>query len=101
MKPMKVTKEKFEELLQGGKPILLDFYATWCGPCRMIAPILEDLAEEREDILVLKADVGEERELAAEFGVMSIPTLVAFKGGQEYRRVTGARPKAALIALFD
>ena len=101
MKAIKVTKAQFEEYLQGGKPILLDFYADWCGPCRMVAPILQELAEEREDILVLKANVDEERELAAEFGVMSIPTLVAFKDGHAYRRVTGARPKAALIALFD
>ena len=101
MKVLEVTKENFDALMQSGKPVLLDFYATWCGPCRMVAPIVHEIAEERADILVGKVNVDEAHELAERFGIMSIPTLVVFKDGKEYRRVTGARPKGAILSLFD
>ena len=100
MKVLNVTKENFEELLQSEKPILLDFYAAWCGPCRMVAPVIHEIAEEREDILVGKVNVDEASELAEKFGVMSIPTLIVLKDGAEYRRATGARPKAAILSLL-
>ena len=95
-----VTKENFEEIKNGAKPVLLDFYADWCGPCRMVAPIIEEIGNERDDIVVGKINVDEQGELAQEFGVMSIPTLVVLKGGEVTNQVTGARPKAAILALL-
>ena len=100
MKVQKMTKDKYHELLASGKPILLDFYADWCGPCRMVSPVIDEIAEERDDVLVGKVNVDEEHELASAFGVMSIPTLVVLKGGREYKRATGARPKAAILSLL-
>lgn len=100
MKVQKMTKDKYHELLASGKPILLDFYADWCGPCRMVSPVIDEIAEERDDVLVGKVNVDEEQELASAFGVMSIPTLVVLKGGREYKRATGARPKAAILSLL-
>ena len=101
MKALRVTKENFEEVLQSGKVVLLDFYATWCGPCRMVSPVIDAIAEEREDLLVGKVNVDEERELASAFGVMSIPTIVTLKEGKEHRRATGARPKAAILSMLE
>lgn len=95
-----VTKENFEEIKNGAKPVLLDFYADWCGPCRMVAPIIEEIGNEREDIVVGKINVDEQGELAQQFGVMSIPTLVVLKNGEITNRVTGSRPKAAILALL-
>lgn len=95
-----VTKENFEEIKNGEKPVLLDFYADWCGPCRMVAPIIEEIGNERDDIVVGKINVDEQGELAQQFGVMSIPTLVVLKGGEIANQVTGARPKAAILALL-
>ena len=100
MKVLHVTKDRYEELLRSGKPVLLDFYATWCGPCRMVAPLIEEIAEEHDELVVGKVNVDEERELAAMFGVMSIPTLVVLKDGREHKRATGARPKAAILSLL-
>lgn len=100
MKVLHVTKDRYEELLRSGKPVLLDFYATWCGPCRMVAPLIEEIAEEHDELVVGKVNVDEEQELAASFGVMSIPTLVVLKDGREYKRATGARPKAAILSLL-
>ena len=95
-----VTKENFEEIKKGAKPVLLDFYADWCGPCRMVAPIIEEIGNERDDIVVGKINVDEQEELAQQFGVMSIPTLVVLKNGEITNQVTGSRPKAAILALL-
>ncbi len=95
-----VTKDNFEELLNADKPVLLDFYAEWCGPCRMIAPTIEEIANERDDIIVGKINVDEEGELAQAYGVMSIPTLIVLKDGKVANQTTGARPKAGILALL-
>lgn len=95
-----VTAAEFEALREGAC-LLLDFYADWCGPCRMLAPILEEIAAEREDVTVLKINVDEEPALAAEFGVASIPTLVVMKAGKVTRKSAGARPKAQVLALLE
>ena len=97
-----ITKENFDEVvLQSEKPVLVDFWAEWCGPCRMVSPIVDEIAEERSDIVVGKINVDEQGELAMRFGVMSIPTLLVFKGGELAQTSVGARPKAELLALLD
>ena len=95
-----VTKDNFEELLNADKPVLLDFYAEWCGPCRMIAPSIEEIANERDDVIVGKINVDEEGELAQAYGVMSIPTLIVLKDVKVANQATGARPKAGFLALL-
>ena len=89
------------EVLNSDKPVLLDFWAPWCGPCRMVAPIVEEIAQERSDIVVGKINVDEEMELAMKFGVSSIPTLVVMKNGQMTAHAIGYRPKADILALLD
>ena len=97
-----VTKENFDEIvLQSEKPVLLDFWAEWCGPCRMVSPIVDEIAEERDDIVVGKVNVDEQGELAVRFGVMSIPTLLVFKGGELVQTAVGTRPKDEILALLD
>ena len=96
-----VTKDNFAEVKASDKPVLLDFFATWCGPCRMISPNIEEIAKERGDIRVGKINVDEEQELASEFSVYSIPTLVVLKDGEVINRAQGARPKAAILSLID
>ena len=100
MSVVHITKANFEELvINNPKPVLLDFWATWCGPCRMVAPIVEEIAGEREDILVGKINVDEDPELANQFGVMTIPTLYVFKNGEAVNHRSGAMPKEQILAM--
>ena len=103
MSELTVTKQNFEqEILNSDKPALVDFWAPWCMPCRMIAPIVEEIAEEMQGKAVVgKVNVDEEGELAMQFGVASIPTLIVFKGGKEVKRVVGVQSKAALMGFLD
>ena len=101
MSAISVNKNNFgQEVLNSDKPVLLDFWASWCGPCRMVAPVLEEIAAERSDIKVGKINVDQEPELAAQFGVMSIPTLVVMKDGRIVNQAVGARPKAQILAML-
>ena len=96
-----ITKENFEqEVLQSAKPVLLDFWASWCGPCRMLSPVVDEVAEERTDVKVGKVNVDEQPELAGQFGVMSIPTMLVFEQGKLVRQAVGARPKASVLDLL-
>ena len=96
-----ITKENFaQEVLQSEKPVLLDFWASWCGPCRMLSPIVDEVAEERGDVKVGKVNVDEQPGLAGQFGVMSIPTLLVFEQGKLVRQAVGARPKASVLDLL-
>ena len=102
MSILHITEENFDKLvLKSDKPVLLDFWATWCGPCRMVAPIVEEIAEENESIAVGKIDVDESRELAIRFGISSIPTLILMKDGEVATTVVGFRPKADLLKALD
>ena len=101
MSAINVNKNNFnQEVLNSDKPVLLDFWASWCGPCRMVSPIVDEIAAERSDIKVCKINVDEQPELAAQFGVMSIPTLVVMKNGKVVNQATGARPKAQILAML-
>ena len=101
MSILKITKENFEsEVLKSDVPVLLDFWATWCGPCKMIAPVLEEIAAERDDIKIGKIDVDSDGELAVKFGVMSIPTLIVMENGAEKTRAVGFRPKEEIFELL-
>ncbi|MCL2671447.1 MAG: thioredoxin [Clostridiales bacterium] len=101
MSILTVTNENFEmEIIQADKPVLLDFWAPWCGPCRMIAPVLEDVAKEAPDVKVGKINVDEQPKLATRFGVTSIPTLVVMKDGVVVKKSIGARPKAAILGML-
>ena len=101
MAALTINRENFnEEVLRSDKPVLLDFWASWCGPCRMVGPILEEIAGERPDIKVGKINVDEQQELASAFRVMSIPTLVVMKDGKVVRQSAGARPKAQILSML-
>ena len=101
MSAINVNKNNFnQEVLNSDKPVLLDFWASWCGPCQMVSPIVDEIAAERSDIKVCKINVDEQPELAARFGVMSIPTLVVMKNGKVINQAVGARPKAQILAML-
>lgn len=101
MSVIHISKSNFQnEVLNSEKPVLLDFWAPWCGPCRMVSPIVDEIAAECGDIKVGKVNVDEQPELAGQFGVMSIPTLVVMKGGKVVNQMVGARPKGQILAML-
>ena len=102
MAVMQVSRETFDEQVRNAaKPVLLDFWASWCGPCRMVSPLVDEISEERDDILVGKVNGDEEPELAQMFNIMSIPTLLVFKNGEISASSVGAMPKEDILALLD
>ena len=101
MSVINIDKNNFqEEVLRSDRPVLLDFWAPWCGPCRMVGPLVDEIAEERSDIKVGKVNVDEQPELAAQFGVMSIPTLAVLREGKLVNQAVGARPKEQILAML-
>lgn len=100
MSVLNVNKNNFDSVKTNEKPVLLDFYADWCGPCRMVSPVMEEIAGERPDIKVGKINVDEQPELAGQFGVMSIPTLVVVKDGKIIHQMVGANPKDRILAML-
>ena len=101
MKALHINKENFHnEVLNSDRPVLLDFFASWCGPCRMVGPILDEIAEEREDIKVCKVDIDEQPELASRYRIMSVPTLMVLKNGQIMEQSIGAKPKHQILAMI-
>ena len=101
MAALNITKQNFEqEVLHSDKKVLIDFWAAWCGPCRRVSPVIEEIADERPDIKVCKVNVDEQPELAAQFQIMSIPALVVMEHGQIVNQSVGARPKAQILSLL-
>ena len=101
MAVLQLNKNNFNEVKNSEKKVLVDFYADWCGPCRMVSPLIDQIGEEATDFLVGKVNVDNDPELAAEFGVSTIPTLLVLKGGKVVNRSVGARPKAQILALLE
>ena len=101
MSVLYVNKNNFEQVKNSDKKVLLDFYAEWCGPCRMVGPLLEELAAEHPEYVIAKVNVDDEPALAQEYGVASIPTLVVLEGGKVLSQSTGARPKGQILALLE
>ena len=95
-----VTNENFEELKNSGKTVLLDFYADWCGPCKMVSPMIDQIAEEHPEYLVGKVNVDNEEDIAEAFGIMSIPTIVVLKGGEVAQKSVGVIPKEQILSLL-
>ena len=101
MSAIHINKENFQQVvLHSDKPVLVDFWASWCGPCQMVLPIMDEIADERSDIKVCKINVDEQKELARQFRVMSIPTLAVFKNGEMVNRSTGAKPKEQILQMI-
>ena len=101
MSVLTITKENFaQQVLQNTKPVLLDFWASWCGPCRMLSPVVDEIAQENDAIAVGKINVDEQPELASQFGVMSIPTLMVFKDGKAVNTSVGVVPKAKILEML-
>lgn len=101
MAAIRVNKDNFrQEVLESDKPVLVDFWASWCGPCRMVTPLIEEIAEEHPEIKVVKINVDEEPELASQYQIMSIPTLIVMKDGAITNRAMGARPKNQILDLL-
>ena len=101
MSVINVTTENFEKAVKTpNKTVLVDFWAAWCGPCRMIAPVLEEIAKERQDVMVLKVNVDQEQDIAAKYDVQSIPTLIVFKNGKPINKQVGFRGKEHILALL-
>lgn len=101
MAVIELNKDNFNIVTNTDKKVLIDFFATWCGPCRMVSPIVDEIAEEHPEYLVAKVDVDQNPDLAGEFGVMSIPTLVIMQNGKVLNQSAGARPKAQILALLE
>ena len=101
MAVVNVTADNLEEIKKSDKKVLLDFYATWCGPCKMLSPIVDQIAEEHPEYLVGKVDVGENTDIAEQYGVMSVPTLVVLDYGEVIEKVTGFRPKEKILELLE
>lgn len=102
MSALIISQDNFEkEVLQSNRPVLLDFWAEWCGPCRMVSPIVEEIADEHPEIKVGKVNVDEQQELAAKFGVMSIPSLFVLKNGEIVNQAIGARPKQQILDMLE
>ncbi|SFI63430.1 thioredoxin [Treponema bryantii] len=102
MAELNITKDTFQkEVLESDKPVIVDFWATWCGPCRMLGPVVTELAEEHPEIKVCKVNVDDEPDLAQKYGVMSIPFIATFKNGQLHKSSVGVQPKESLLALLD
>ena len=101
MSVLKIDKNNYDEMIVCEKPLLIDFYAEWCGPCHMVAPIVEEIATEHPEYVVGKINVDDDPELAEKYGVFSIPTLVVLKNGRVSRKMTGAKPKEKILNLFN
>ena len=101
MSVIKISKNNFEEIKNGEKLVLIDFYADWCGPCRMVSPIIEEIAKENPQYVVGKVNVDDEPELARAFGVVSIPMLAVLKDGKVINQAVGARPKVQILAMLE
>ena len=102
MSALTITKDNFDaQVIKSSKTVLLDFWASWCGPCRMVSPIVDEISKERSDVIVGKVNVDEQPELAARYGVTGIPTLIAFKDGKVYNQAVGARPKGAILQMLN
>lgn len=102
MAVIELTQENYQkEVIESDKPVLIDFFATWCGPCKMVSPVVDEIANERPDIKVCKLDVDKNLDLARTFQVMSVPTLVTMKNGEMINKIIGAMPKAQILKMFD